>query len=237
MFGKNEIRKQELGDGNELQIKEIFPTIQGEGPFAGEPAIFVRLSGCNLKCYFCDTDFEGGDFMRLDTIFDAIHEAEQHVNTKLIVLTGGEPFRQNIVPLTKILLEGGYTVQIETAGTLWLDELTQLHLDYDDLHIVVSPKTGKLNLDAESHADAYKYIIEAGKVDSTDGLPIYSTQIEGKKQRLARPTDFSLAEIYIQPCDAHDEKQNELNIKQTAQVAMHYGYRVSLQMHKYLGVE
>jgi organic radical activating enzyme len=58
MFGKNATLKRELSDGQLLYVQEVFRTIQGEGPHAGLPATFVRLWGCHLKCYFCDTDFE-----------------------------------------------------------------------------------------------------------------------------------------------------------------------------------
>ena len=58
MFGKNKILKPEIHDGNNLDVQEIFPTLQGEGPYAGWPAVFIRLGGCNLACDFCDTEFE-----------------------------------------------------------------------------------------------------------------------------------------------------------------------------------
>jgi 7-carboxy-7-deazaguanine synthase len=58
VYGKNPVRKQELTEDGSLDVVDIFPTIQGEGPNAGRPAVFVRLWGCNLTCSFCDTDFE-----------------------------------------------------------------------------------------------------------------------------------------------------------------------------------
>ena len=68
MFGKNPIRKAEKGDGSVLQIQEIFPTVQGEGPHTGVPSVFVRLGGCNLACSFCDTEFENFENWSVDDI-------------------------------------------------------------------------------------------------------------------------------------------------------------------------
>jgi len=58
MFGTNPLSKPIESDGLYLEVQDIFSTIQGEGPFAGKPAVFLRLAGCNLRCFFCDTDFE-----------------------------------------------------------------------------------------------------------------------------------------------------------------------------------
>ena len=58
MFGTNPSRKQVLDDGQELWVQEVFYTLQGEGPFSGQPALFIRLAGCNLRCFWCDTEFE-----------------------------------------------------------------------------------------------------------------------------------------------------------------------------------
>ena len=71
MFGNNPIRKPESGDGSHLQVQEIFPTVQGEGPNTGVPSVFVRLGGCNLACDFCDTEFESFSEMSVDEI---LHE-------------------------------------------------------------------------------------------------------------------------------------------------------------------
>ena len=68
MFGKNPIRPPEKGDGSILFVQEIFPTLQGEGPLAGVPAVFLRLGGCNLACSFCDTEFESFKEWKLEDI-------------------------------------------------------------------------------------------------------------------------------------------------------------------------
>ncbi len=129
MRGKNPIRGPEKGDGSTLLVQHIFPTLQGEGPYAGVPAVFIRLGGCNLACAFCDTEFESFREIRLGEIVERVlsfssdergQEAERGP-FKLIVLTGGEPLRQPIGPLCAALIEAGFTVQIETNGTLWRD--------------------------------------------------------------------------------------------------------------------
>ena len=67
MFGGNVARKQVLDDGQQLWVQEVFYTLQGEGPWTGHPSIFVRLAGCNLKCFWCDTDFESSNGSRRST--------------------------------------------------------------------------------------------------------------------------------------------------------------------------
>ena len=139
MFGQNPVRKQDLTNGSTLYVEEIFNTIQGEGPYAGIPATFVRLSGCNLRCFFCDTQFEKGmntpfsiESILLDVCDCGVPE--------VVILTGGEPLRQNVVPLLHRLLETGIKhVQIETAGTLWLEGLQYLLTD-GNVSLVCSPK-------------------------------------------------------------------------------------------------
>ena len=94
----------EQGDGTLLKVHSIFMTIQGEGPFSGHPAVFIRLAGCNLACPFCDTEYtENAVTMTIPEIRKAVRNAHT-VNKGLVVITGGEPFRQNIVRLCNRLL-------------------------------------------------------------------------------------------------------------------------------------
>lgn len=118
---------------DELLVTSIFHTIQGEGPFGGYPACFVRLAGCNLGgkgvngagCEFCDTRFyfHEGQRQTFATIVNKIKEeirAKTNVECNLVVLTGGEPMLQkNIVPFIKFLNTKGYNVQIESNGLLF----------------------------------------------------------------------------------------------------------------------
>src|SRR6266852_1049102 len=114
-----------------MQISEIFRSIQGESTRAGLPCIFVRLTGCNLRCTWCDTAyaFHGGTKMTVDEIWDRVEELSSagrgdpigrggsSRGVSLVELTGGEPLLQpEVIPLAQKLLHSGYTVMIETSG-------------------------------------------------------------------------------------------------------------------------
>jgi 7-carboxy-7-deazaguanine synthase len=248
MFGQNPLRKQELGDGKTLWVQEVFKTIQGEGPLSGLPAVFVRLAGCNLACHFCDTQFEDSTWH--PTLEELVSDVEGKLDrSNLVVLTGGEPLRQNILPLIVELNDSCIQVQIETAGTLWIPGLEDLFPTEGaivDNSIVCSPKTPKLNTGTVKLVNAFKYIIEANEPGSLllktcpdDGLPMSSTQAANRVSRIARPWDYETdldAEVYVQPCDAHDEAKTKANIARAVEVSMKYGYRLSLQIQKSIGL-
>ena len=101
-------------DGQILQINEIFYSIEGEGSRVGQPTTFVRLAKCNLRCKFCDTEFDSFSEMDLDTI---CAEVRRHTAT-WVCFTGGEPLGQNIEPLARRLKDAGYQLHIETNGVL-----------------------------------------------------------------------------------------------------------------------
>ena len=245
MFGTNPVHKQELGNGQSLRVQEVFLTIQGEGPLAGTPAVFIRMAGCNLRCKFCDTEFDSGYEVpiSLKSLLAKVMEAQGSCEVLLVVITGGEPLLQNIEPLCSNLASLGYQVQIETAGTVWVPGLE----DMDELTIVVSPKTRKIHSMIEKWATDWKYIIIAGETDPVDGLPMGTTQrlkLEGlKKPRgvslIAKPPPHITSNhIFLQPCDAGKgfEVQSERNRQFAAQLAIRHGYRLSLQQHKILNL-
>src|SRR5215469_2954457 len=101
-------------------ITEIFKSIQGEGTHAGLPCIFVRLTGCNLRCTWCDTAyaFHGGKKMSVEEVFGRVEALRgDAVGVRLVELTGGEPLlQQEVYPLADRLLVAGYAVLIETSG-------------------------------------------------------------------------------------------------------------------------
>lgn len=244
MFGKNVSRP--IGhhlDGRVIDVQEIFPTIQGEGPHAGLPAVFVRLFGCHLKCSFCDTDFESNTHpsMILEEITDRVRAVAENAgmhDKPLVVLTGGEPMRQNILPLIRELINIGHDVQIETAGTLWLDfNEIDPQCDLARLSFVVSPKTAKVQDAFDDCANAWKYICVAGLLDEEDGLPVMKTQEGGQIARLARPPKWWLPRnVYLQPCDVGKAQENKANLQACIESCMRFGYRLSLQQHKIIGL-
>jgi organic radical activating enzyme len=217
MRGKNPIRPPISGDGQQLEAKNIFATLQGEGLHVGVPSVFVRLGGCNLACNFCDTEFEDAPTMPVSDIISQVKKLSGNV-IKLVVITGGEPFRQNIVPFCDALLKDGFSVQIETNGTLYR-ELPQ------GVDIVCSPKnTGNgyapIRGDLLERISALKYIISVGN-KSYNHVPETSRDIP----------------VFVQPMDEGDVTKNAENTKLALELAMNNGYRLSLQIHKILNIE
>ena len=105
-----------------MKIAEIFTSIQGESTFCGFPCTFIRVTGCNLRCRYCDTPyaFEGGEELKLNHILNKVREA----GISLVELTGGEPLLQEECYLIiKLLLEEGYTVLLETNGSVSLQKV------------------------------------------------------------------------------------------------------------------
>lgn len=114
-----------------MRITEIFHSIQGESSHAGRPCVFVRLTGCNLRCTWCDSEytFSGGERMSQDEILERV----KSYGCNLVEITGGEPLAQvEVFPLIKQLCDEGYEVLIETSGsidTTPVDERAKLILD------------------------------------------------------------------------------------------------------------
>ena len=112
-------------------VTEIFKSIQGEGSRAGQPCIFVRLTGCNLRCVWCDTAyaFHGGQKMSVEDVLERVELLNRRPdggegNVPLVELTGGEPLLQEqIYPLAERLLTAGYTVMVETSGERFIGRL------------------------------------------------------------------------------------------------------------------
>jgi 7-carboxy-7-deazaguanine synthase len=112
-------------------VTEIFKSIQGEGTRAGQPCIFVRLTGCNLRCVWCDTAyaFQGGQKMSVDDVLERVEMLNRRSNGQpggvpLVELTGGEPLLQEeIYFLAERLLTAGYTVMVETSGERFIGRL------------------------------------------------------------------------------------------------------------------
>ncbi len=104
-----------------MRIAEIYKSVQGEGLLTGTPCVFVRASGCNLRCWFCDTPFASWRPEGVDLSVDEIWAQVDEWDCEHVVLTGGEPMLfAELIPLCAGLRERGQHVTIETAGTLYL---------------------------------------------------------------------------------------------------------------------
>ena len=221
-------------DHHLLDVVDIWQTIQGEGPFVGWPAIFIRLAGCNLQCPLCDTDYTTGRSpLPVASIMELV-ELRKEERTKLIVLTGGEPFRQNICTLVSELTNRNYRVQIETNGTISPKAFGYMP---SIANIVCSPKTPKIDHDILQDAMAFKYVVQAGQVDLDDGLP---TSVLGLKVSPARPYNLgarvAMGSVYVQPADEYNDIKNKANMDEAVRSCLKYGYRLCLQQHKAAGL-
>lgn len=228
MYGKNEITKQDLTHPGELRVNEMFYSIQGEGPHAGRPAVFIRFAGCNLRCYFCDTDFSATNAIM--TPNDILSRVQGLQDGGLVVLTGGEPMLQDITPVCALLIAHGYQVQVETAGTVWVPALPA------EVELVCSPKTVDVHPEIAVRCQHWKYLARAGELCGWDGLPVMSTQLKEVSARLYRPQHGT---IYLQPMDAGQGRPmaNQANMQAAVKSCLKYGYRLSLQIHKIAEVE
>jgi organic radical activating enzyme len=224
MFGNNPILPPKKGDGSKLDIQEIFSTFQGEGIFTGYPSVFIRLGGCNLACKFCDTEFDSYHEMKISDIINKVKKLAGNNRQRiynLVVITGGEPFRQPISTLCKKLIAENFTVQIETNGTLY-QKLPK------KVNIVCSPKNnGKayhaVRGDLLPRINAFKFLISASNKN-------YQTVPEVGQSQYNIP-------VYLQPIDEYDEKKNQQNRKLTLDLARKHGCRLSLQTHKFWGID
>ena len=219
-----------------LLVKEVFCSIQGEGPFSGCPAVFVRLGGCNLFCPKCDTEFwDAREYLEPEELIAKVIDFLPP--NRLVVITGGEPMMQPLSELVGGLLHASCLVQIETNGTL-----AHIGLPYGhpNLTIVCSPKTSTLDPDLEPRIDAYKYVIEAGHVSTRDGLPAHCFSSEDGIP--ARPrANFPKNRIYVQPCDEKTllgvaSQRNKENLDAAIRISLDFGYTLCLQIHKILNL-
>jgi len=205
-------------------VKEIFYTLQGEGANAGRPAVFCRFAGCNLwsglerdrasaTCNFCDTDFVGtdglggGKFRTADLLADEIakHWGDERGH-RFVVLTGGEPLLQVDAPLTHALHARGFTIAVETNGTVPRPE----GLDW----VCVSPK-----------ADT-TLAIESG-----DELKLVFPQEGVDPERFA---DLAFTHFFLQPMDNMLQQTNQRLAMQYC--LAHPRWKLGLQTHKMLGI-
>jgi 7-carboxy-7-deazaguanine synthase len=221
-----------------LLVNEVFESIQGEGAFTGVPSIFVRLQGCPVGCPWCDTkhtwevkaemqtsediimrqtaETEGYFASDVESLFGLFARYDYHA--KHLVITGGEPCMYDLTTLTSSAIEQGYSVQIETSGTFEI----RCH---GDTWVTLSPKINMkggfaIRDDALVRANEIKHAIAMEKhVEELDDL-------------LARPVLLNKPIIYLQPISMQ-QRATELAVA----TCIKRNWRLSLQTHKFIGVE
>lgn len=196
-----------------MKINEIFYSLQGEGRFVGTPAVFVRFSGCNLKCDFCDTAHESGDDMTVNDIVDSVCKFPAHH----VVLTGGEPTMQITVALLDALLHAGKIIHIETNGTRQIAPEILSRIDW----ITVSPKFGMMPV--IQRIDELKIVFDMNHREYVEKL----ADVEITHNEC----------YYLQPCDRNDVDYNSRNIAECINyIKQNPKWKLSLQTHKTLGL-
>lgn len=198
-----------------MRVNEIFYSLQGEGFNAGTPAVFIRFSGCNLQCPFCDTQHQEGKEM---TEGDIIEEVSRY-KAQLVVVTGGEPALQLTESLVEMLHLLGKTVAVETNGTVELPK----NVDW----ITLSPKDMFLGEKAKpvlTAADELKLVFS-------------EDMCRDASQCVSRYAHIKVAHRFLQPCDTGDAAKNAEITKKTIEFCKeHPEWRLSLQTHKLLNI-
>ena len=224
---------------NSYRINNIFYSLQGEGRNTGRAAAFVRFAGCNLRCPFCDTEFDSYREMTADEILQEIARLSSFyspLSSCFIVLTGGEPTLQVDEHFVDLLHQEGYEVAMESNGT----RPAPRNLDW----LTVSPKVvdggrsmvdgGRSMVDGEGTApDEIKIVFEENTAEmlSSPASPLSS---------FLSPLSYlpSPPLLYLQPCDTGDSARNAFILQQCiSYIKQHPQWRLSLQTHKLIGIE
>lgn len=194
-----------------MKVNEIFYSIQGEGHYAGTPAVFVRLQGCNLNCKFCDTNHSAGKEMSIMMILQQV----QKYPAKVVVITGGEPLLQDIEPLVDTLQKHRYKVNIETNGTIPMTDSLAFKLNW----ITCSPKFEFVK-NGEMKLDYYDEI----KV-------LYNGQSLTPYERFFKD---SHVRMFLQPMETKKENNIEKTINKIKEDTR---WKLSIQLHKMLKIQ
>ena len=193
------------------RINEIFYSLQGEGFHSGTPAVFVRFSGCNLRCTFCDTQHQTGEIISLQEIVD---EVNKYPIAPIVVLTGGEPslFIDEAF-VAELKQKTGKRIAIETNGTRPLPS----NLDW----VTFSPKTA----------------FEGGGLEPCVLTRCDELKVVYLGQDLAQCDDIEAKYRFLQPCFVEDSEQRKANMQACIEaVKNHPNWRLSLQIHRILGL-
>ena len=203
-----------------MRVTEIFYSIQGESSHAGKPCVFVRLTGCGLRCTYCDTKYSyaGGQEMSLEEVLSAV----QAYPARLAEITGGEPLEQaEVYPLLDSLLEKGYTVMLETGGHVGIERVPGPVIKVIDIK---TPDSGEgdtfvwQNLELAQPHDEFKFVI-ASRRD-------YEWSRDVVRARLANRANTVL----------FSPSHGELSPKDLSEwiLADNLPVRLQLQIHKYI---
>lgn len=204
-----------------MVVTEIFKSIQGESTFAGRPCVFVRLTGCNLRCHWCDTAyaFYGGQQTSVEEVLARVRQ----FGGKLVELTGGEPLLQkDIYPLVDRLLAEGYRVLVETSGERDVSLLPRAVVKVVDVKCPGSGEEGKFcfaNLAALEPKDQLKFVI----LDERDYE--YAREILAKHDLQKLVDDVIFSPVFGQ---LHPRQLAEWILRDGLEV------RLGLQLHKFI---
>jgi len=194
------------------RINEIFYSLQGEGRHTGRAAVFVRFSGCNLKCPFCDTDFRAYQEMTADAIVKKVCEWK---DCGFVVLTGGEPSLQVDEKLVSALHERGFYVAMETNGTNPVPDA----IDW----VTLSPKNCFVK-----HSPA----LAINKIDEVKVV------FDGKHDPKSYCSMAKGLYLNLQPCDTGNEDRNREITRQCVEyIKQHPQWHLSLQTHKFIHIQ
>jgi len=202
-------------------VTEIFKSIQGESTFAGLPCVFIRLTGCNLRCHWCDTAyaFQGGQTMSAEEILARVRQ----LGCSLVEITGGEPLLQAEVPaLAEQLLAERHRVLVETSGERFVGELPRAVVKIVDVKCPGSGESGKFrleNLEALERKDQLKFVI----LDENDYR--YAREFLARHNVRGRVDEVIFAPVF-----------GQLPPRTLAEWILHDGLevRLGLQLHKFI---
>ncbi len=203
-----------------LRISEIFYSIQGESSRTGWPTVFIRLTGCPLRCNYCDTTyaFKGGKVLSFETIF----ERTAAYKARYITVTGGEPLAQpNCIPLLKQLCDQGYLVSLETSGALDISQVDSRVMTILDLKTPDSGECDKnlwSNIPLLKPTDQIKFVIGNREDFDWSSKIIQEHQLETRCELLFSPVWEKL----------------EPKVLAEWLLESHINARLQLQMHKIL---
>ena len=219
-----------------MQITEIYKSLQGESTYAGMPCVFVRLTGCNLRCSWCDTEysFYGGRKMISDEIFGEVERLSP--DGGLVELTGGEPMLQEreLVPFMAQLISAGYTVLLETSGERPLNKVPKQVIKIVD---VKCPDSGEPDTFDMENLEALKSHDEVKFVLSSRGDYEFAREFVARHQLAQRVRAVLFSPAFRKEASGvRDASQCLLDPQELAEwmLADNVPARLGLQLHKFI---